>query len=281
MLDNYHKNTQCKKIFIVGCHDNPHLRRLCGDEDDEPYADERIVLLGVNFDPWSLSFDFPIMHSEHAFRSETLPSEGSNVRFSRNNSSHSRASSTAIFKDIGRLSSPNEQSPSTTSTSMSANHSANTLHSLSTTGAEHRDVNPNRNNGIGKRRVIQYNANHIRLDAPNISPRNAYHWESYQEKYAAGNSKGFCNQLYLTGRCPRRDICRRIHNVALTRGELAIHKYKARLSLCPNGPKCDDFDCYSSHHCPYGLTCRRRSKCKFTTAKFGDLHLSGIDNLVA
>jgi hypothetical protein len=94
-----------------------------------------------------------------------------------------------------------------------------------------------------KRRSILYNAAQQRLDLPNNRSWSMCAQQSYNKKIEQIKPKVFCNEFYLVGDCPR-------------------------------GPSCQNFDCYSSHHCPAGRNCYKGSECLFSNAKsyYGDLH---------
>lgn len=117
-----------------------------------------------------------------------------------------------------------------------------------------------------------YNEDKYRLDPPTQHPARGPAQATYQTKFQAIKPLVFCNDHYLKGRCKRGVNCDKEHEVELTPSEVAIHRYKARTSLCPQGPLCTDCDCYLSHHCPRAL-CTRNENCPFyNTASWGDLH---------
>ncbi|KAI0450959.1 hypothetical protein F5B21DRAFT_408399 [Xylaria acuta] len=119
-----------------------------------------------------------------------------------------------------------------------------------------------------------YNEDKYRLDPPTQHPPRTAAQTTYQNKFQAIKPLVFCNDHYLKGRCRRGVNCDKTHDVELTVAEVAIHRYKARTSLCPQGPLCTDFDCYLSHHCPRS-PCTRSDQCPFYhTANWGDLHYS-------
>lgn len=117
-----------------------------------------------------------------------------------------------------------------------------------------------------------YNEDRHRLDPPTQHPPRGPAQATYQAKFQAIKPLVFCNDHYLKGKCKRGVNCDKEHQVELTPSEVAIHRYKARTSLCPQGPLCTDWDCYLSHHCPRPL-CNRNDNCPFyKTASWGDLH---------
>ncbi|KAI1380364.1 hypothetical protein F4677DRAFT_406576 [Hypoxylon crocopeplum] len=123
-------------------------------------------------------------------------------------------------------------------------------------------------------KVIFYNTDNYRIDSPTQHPPRTPAQTSYQAKFQAIKPSVFCNDFYLKGRCKWGISCDKTHDAELTGPELAIHRYKARTSLCPAGPYCVDYDCYLSHHCPR-MPCSRGDMCPFyDTEKWGDLHLT-------
>ncbi|KAI2628784.1 hypothetical protein GGR54DRAFT_588717 [Hypoxylon sp. NC1633] len=127
-------------------------------------------------------------------------------------------------------------------------------------------------------KVIFSNVDGYRIDSPTQHPPRTPAQTSYQAKFQNVKPSVFCNDFYLKGRCKWGISCDKTHDIELTGPELAIHRYKARTSLCPNGPYCVDYDCYLSHHCPRS-PCTRGEMCPFyDTEKWGDLHL-GKDQL--
>lgn len=116
-------------------------------------------------------------------------------------------------------------------------------------------------------KMIYYNHDNVRLDPPPNFPGLSHPAQAtYNEKLDVLRSKGkvFCNDFYLIGKCRYPDTCNRSHAISLTPEELAIHRYKARTSPCTNGPGCENYDCYLSHHCPgKDGRCTRLPHCKF------------------
>ncbi|KAJ5717452.1 hypothetical protein N7488_003098 [Penicillium malachiteum] len=102
-------------------------------------------------------------------------------------------------------------------------------------------------------RTIEYNHAGQRIDKANKKPADQPAFDTYYKKLQG--IKGFCNYQYLLGTCRRGDQCTNEHDLPLTERELAIHRYRARLGLCANGPTCSDFNCFFSHHCPYVPNC--------------------------
>ncbi|KAI2633313.1 hypothetical protein GGS21DRAFT_520064 [Xylaria nigripes] len=123
-------------------------------------------------------------------------------------------------------------------------------------------------------KFIYYNEDKYRLDTPTQHPPRTPAQASYQTKFQGIKPTVFCNDHYLKGKCKWGVNCDKEHEVELTAAEVAIHRYKARTSLCPQGPLCTDYDCYLSHHCPRAI-CSRSDLCPFyNTANWGDLHYS-------
>ncbi|KAI1337069.1 hypothetical protein F5Y15DRAFT_392261 [Xylariaceae sp. FL0016] len=123
-------------------------------------------------------------------------------------------------------------------------------------------------------KVAYYNVEQCRVDPPTQHPPKGPAQETYQQKFSAIKPSVFCNDFYLKGHCKWGLKCDKTHDVELTKDEVAIHRYKARTSLCPNTPYCADYECYLSHHCPRN-PCKLGSTCPFYRHhKHGDLHLS-------
>lgn len=121
-------------------------------------------------------------------------------------------------------------------------------------------------------KIIDYNYDGCRIDPPTTHPANSPAQSTYKAKLEKVSPNAFCNDQYLVGVCRRTD-CIRVHKVDLTPQEVSIHRYKARTSVCPRGPECDDYDCYLSHHCLKDPKCFRGTACKFANTDYGDLHL--------
>lgn len=127
---------------------------------------------------------------------------------------------------------------------------------------------------------ISYNYDGCRIDPPIKHPANSPAQATYQAKLEKVSPNAFCNDHYLIGKC-RQAHCKRVHDVELTANEVAIHRYKARTSVCPRGPECAEYDCYLSHHCIKDPRCPRMSTCKFAKTDFGNLHLDTNQKLQA
>lgn len=129
-------------------------------------------------------------------------------------------------------------------------------------------------------KTISYNYEGFRIDPPIKHPANSPAQATYQAKLEKVSPNAFCNDHYLIGKC-RQAYCKRIHDVDLTTHEVAIHRYKARTSVCPRGPECAEYDCYLSHHCIKDPRCPRMSSCKFSKTEYGNLHLDTNQKLQA
>lgn len=128
-------------------------------------------------------------------------------------------------------------------------------------------------------KTMLFNADGRRIDPPTKHPANTPAQNTYQSKLEKVVPNAFCNDHYLVGKC-KRPNCERIHNVELSPQEVAIHRYKARTSVCPRGPiECFDYDCYLSHHCLKDPRCTRGPGCKFTNTEWGNLHLDTNEKL--
>ncbi|KAI1662169.1 hypothetical protein F4813DRAFT_100519 [Daldinia decipiens] len=178
---------------------------------------------------------------------------------------------------IQRTSSPDQQGtalPRASSVISSGN--GGTSISYATAGGvnDHQNVTVKAPKPKKQPKVIFYNSDNYRIDSPTQHPPRTPAQSTYQAKFQAIKPSVFCNDHYLKGRCKWGISCDKTHDAELTGPELAIHRYKARTSLCPNGPYCVDYDCYLSHHCPR-IPCTRGDMCPFShTEKWGDLHLT-------
>ncbi|KAI3321184.1 hypothetical protein HD806DRAFT_198278 [Xylariaceae sp. AK1471] len=164
--------------------------------------------------------------------------------------------------------------PVRTSSSVISSGNGGTSISYATAGgtAEHQNVTVKIAKPKKQPKFAYYNEDKYRLDTPTQHPPRTPAQTSYQTKFHAIKPLVFCNDHYLKGRCKRGVNCDKEHEVELTPAEVAIHRYKARTSLCPQGPLCTDYDCYLSHHCPRPA-CNRSDQCPFyNTANWGDLH---------
>ncbi|PLB48937.1 hypothetical protein P170DRAFT_407754 [Aspergillus steynii IBT 23096] len=295
MLTHYYNNFQCKKIFFAGCHDNGYLHELREYEGDFE-AKQRIVLLETTpAQPAFTSLKFAMTRFDTVFRSEPLQAEPRrNLSPTAMKPATTLASpppaqppSTMPFPSPS-IASPMAPAPVQSPTQESVASSGNGGFSIkyptgtSLSYASAGGANGHQNISIASAkpkppRIIDYNENGQRIDPPNKFPSNPVDQQGYRDKLESIRPKAFCNGLYLVGRCERPGSCPMEHTMKLTPGELAVHRYKARTTLCPNGPECENYYCYLSHHCPHGLNCMRRGDCKFNGTVFGDLHHSSAD----
>ncbi|KAI1129390.1 hypothetical protein F5Y10DRAFT_238512 [Nemania abortiva] len=177
------------------------------------------------------------------------------------------------------VSSPQDKTPpqpqvSTRTSNVINSGNGGTSISYATAGgtADHQNVTVKLAKPKKQPKYAYYNDDKYRLDPPTQHPPRTPAQTTYQTKFQAIKPLVFCNDHYLKGRCKRGMNCDKEHEVELTPAEVAIHRYKARTSLCPQGPLCTDYDCYLSHHCPRPL-CNRSDLCPFYhTANWGDLH---------
>ncbi|KAI1419649.1 hypothetical protein F5Y12DRAFT_209008 [Xylaria sp. FL1777] len=329
LLDHYHKNAQCQKIFIACCHDNGYLhdlRQYAGSTD-------KITLIETTpAEPTFRSLAFPILHFDSVFRSEPLNNETKRIpqvfpfrsrsptqitpgpiapgpiarpiqasyypsetispdpqeQLRPTPSTSSVAASpvqttsdlTTIATDrLQSASLPLEKSlaqsqvTSRTSNVVSSGNGGTSI-SYATAGGttDHQNVTVKVAKPKKPAKYAYYNEDKYRIDPPTQHPPRTPAQLTYQNKFQAIKPMVFCNDHYLKGRCRRGVNCDKEHEVELTPAEVAIHRYKARTSLCPQGPLCTDYDCYLSHHCPRPA-CARNDLCPFYhTANWGDLH---------
>ncbi|KAI1304010.1 hypothetical protein F5Y03DRAFT_384916 [Xylaria venustula] len=324
LLDHYHNNAQCLKIFIACCHDNGYLHDL------RQYAGsaEKINLIETTpAEPGFRSLGFPILRFDSVFRSEPLTNETKrptqNFPFrSRspvqiNPGPIARPIQASYFPSDIISPDPHEQRlPTPLTGSMAASPVQSTSDTTTVAGARlqpfssppglqlpQSQVNPRTSNVISsgnggtsisyataggtadhqnvtvklakpkkQTKYAYYNAEQSRIDTPTQHPPRTSAQTTYQNKFQAIKPLVFCNDHYLKGRCKWGVNCDKEHEVELTAPELAIHRYKARTSLCPQGPHCTDNECYLSHHCPRTICVKNESCCFYNTEKWGDLH---------
>ncbi|KAL7622239.1 hypothetical protein AAE478_007742 [Parahypoxylon ruwenzoriense] len=324
MLSYYHRNFQCKKIFLAGCcHDNGYLHDLRDYTGD---SDNRIALLETTLaEPGFRSLGFPILRFDEVFRSEPLNNEMKRIPLvmptrtrsppypppgfgpgpiarpvqpiqrpsatipptpqeQRSSSTPTPILSSATVKSVSPVqssSTPEQETPQLLAQpprapSVISSGNGGTSISYATAGGanDHQNVTVKAPKPKKQPRIIFYNADNYRIDPPTQHPPRTPAQTSYQAKFQSIKPSVFCNDYYLKGRCKWGISCDKTHDAELTVPELAIHRYKARTSLCPAGPYCVDYDCYLSHHCPR-VPCTRGDMCPFyCTEKWGDLHLT-------
>lgn len=163
----------------------------------------------------------------------------------------------------------------TTTTSVISSGNGGTSINYATAGGsnDHQNVTVKAPKPKKQPKVIYYNADGYRVDPPTQHPPRTPAQATYQAKFQSIKPSVFCNDFYLKGKCKWGVNCDKTHDAELTAPELAIHRYKARTSICPSGPYCVDYDCYLSHHC-IREPCTR-DDCQFLeTKRWGDLHLT-------
>lgn len=323
MLSHYHKNIQCKKIFIAGCcHDNGYLHDL---RDYKGLADDRVVLLETTqAEPGFRSLGFPIIRFDEVFRSLPLnneskysaqsapmqpvhahtmpvrlhsPPQGSPEAsrpgpIARPTQSISKPPpTTSPIQQEPRTANPVGTStpspvlstatadskpptrPATTSIISSGNGGMSINYATAGGSHDHQNVTVKTSKPKKQPKVIYYNADGYRVDQPTQHPPRTPAQATYQAKFQSIKPSVFCNDYYLKGKCKWGMNCDKTHDAELTAPELAIHRYKARTSICPAGPYCVDYDCYLSHHCIRDPC--TRDDCQFLeTKRWGDLHLT-------
>ncbi|RYO94208.1 hypothetical protein DL766_002706 [Monosporascus sp. MC13-8B] len=163
--------------------------------------------------------------------------------------------------------------PQTTSVISSGNGGISVNYATAGGSNDHQNVTVKAPKPKKQPKVIYYNADGYRIDPPTQHPPRTPAQATYQAKFQSIKPSVFCNDFYLKGRCKWGVNCDKTHDAELTAPELAIHRYKARTSICPAGPYCVDYDCYLSHHCIRDPC--TRDDCQFLdTKKWGDLHLT-------
>ncbi|GAQ08487.1 hypothetical protein ALT_5808 [Aspergillus lentulus] len=310
MFGHFYKNFQCKKIFFAGCHDNGYLHDL------REYAGEsgrqRIVLLETT--PAQSAFSqlgFEMTRFDSVFRSDFLgsppvpPASLTALRIQPMTTAPADSGVTTqpaiappstVTKEspIARPATTNTvrtNSPAVAPPERQASPAVGTVVSSGNGGvsikyptyASAGGANGHHNVVIAASakskapRVIYYNSNGQRIDPPNNRPANPNDHRTYNEKCLRIKPKAFCNEQYLADGCSKGPNCPQEHEIKLTPGERAVHRWKARGSLCSNGPYCENYRCYLSHHCTFGDGCTWGTTCKFKTSRWGDLHHSKVD----
>ncbi|KAH8203721.1 hypothetical protein TruAng_002134 [Truncatella angustata] len=308
MLSHYHKNVQCRKIFVACCHDNGYLHDL-REYSDKTDLQKKIVLVETTpAEPYFQKLGFPIIRFDGVFRSKPLDNETKHpfplpvrsmqpppetglppiapIRQPSITQSIAESTRSAVATSPEQMprfvptpaSTESQPSPAaakveadTVSRTPSVVNSGNggTSISYATAGGASDFQNVSLKTAKNKKLVktILYNYDGCRIDPPTKHPANSPAQSTYQVKLEKVAPNAFCNDHYLVGSC-RRNGCERVHNVDLTPQEVAIHRYKARTSVCPRGPECDDYDCYLSHHCLKDPRCIRGNTCKFANSDY-------------
>jgi len=293
MFNFYHNNIQCKKIFFAGCHDTGYVHDL-EEKRGTGESERRIVLLETTpAEPKFRQLGFPITHFDNVFRNQPLDNETKRSRTWSFDGTPSNDMRTTVASPLtcAALSSKSQTPWRSKAGGKDDEEAENDLGRVSST------VKRSENGGISinyasagkdkdhhnvdisttkseQRRSILYNAAQQRLDLPNNRSWSVDAQQSYNKKIEQIKPKVFCNEFYLVGDCPRGDSCFFDHSKELSREELKIHRYRARTGPCVTGPSCQNFNCYSSHHCPAGKSCYKGPDCLFSEAKsyYGDLH---------
>ena len=105
---------------------------------------------------------------------------------------------------------------------------------------------------------IWLNENGARIDAPRTYSNKA---KKTLDKRLKSRGITLCNAHYL-GTCPNSQ-CALSHSEQLSRDELAVLRYRARILPCYDGLSCRSYDCFYGHTCPYDGNCTFGQKCKF------------------
>ncbi|OAQ89526.1 C-x8-C-x5-C-x3-H type zinc finger protein [Purpureocillium lilacinum] len=292
MLNYYHKDIRCKKIFFIACHDGGYthaLRPYIGDREN------RIVLVETTPAEHNIrNLGLPITRFDNVFRDTPLNNE---TKFSMpppqpqaQQPPPPQSKVTSPPAPIFAAVPPNALTPSTTPTPppsvthrpeativSSGNGGVSIKHKGSYASAGGANGHQNlavRSTKARPPKTIEFNADNVRLDPPVKMPNGGPAQDSYRKKLQSASMGAFCNSHYLMGYCGSTN-CGREHEMRLTAEELSVHRYKARTSPCHHGPKCMNFDCVLSHHCPQDPYCTRGRECRFSKhAKYGNLHLS-------
>ncbi|KAI1845886.1 hypothetical protein JX265_011219 [Neoarthrinium moseri] len=334
MLSHYHKNLQCKKIFLACCHDNGYLHDL-REYSDRAELNRKIVLVETTpAEPNFKMLGFPVTRFDGVFRTKGLDNETKH-NFSmpvkpvqppeprpapslpppvrqpsvpQNPLDAHRVASSSPDQQQQQLqqqlqqqqpqqqpfsSAPNNDphggSASVASETETASRTPSVVNSgnggtsvsYATAGGNttnHQNISLQTAKSRKLPKTVLYNFEGSRIDPPTTHPANNPAQGTYKTKLEKISPNAFCNDHYLVGTC-RRTSCDRVHNVDLTPQEVSIHRYKARTSVCPRGPECDDYDCYLSHHCLRDPRCTRGNACRFTNTEFGNLHLDTNEKL--
>ncbi|PTU23547.1 hypothetical protein P175DRAFT_0431682 [Aspergillus ochraceoroseus IBT 24754] len=251
MLSYFLRNFQCRKIFFVGCHDAGYIHDL-REHTRDVEAENRIVLVETTpAEPGFATLDLPIERFERVFRSTPFANETKRHSVSTS----VRSEITSIFPTTPK----SHHAPQMTRTYANVG------------GSHHVDIDLNKPDEQ-KPKSIRCNREFQRIDPTIREHRGVGDGLTYKKKKDSIHPRPFCNGFYLAGKCNKTD-CAMEHNIELTPGEIAVHRFKARTGLCSSGPACRSYDCMLSHHCPFGQTCGKGA-CKFKASRWGDLHYS-------
>ncbi|KAJ6446771.1 C-x8-C-x5-C-x3-H type zinc finger protein [Purpureocillium lavendulum] len=298
MLNHYHQDIRCKKIFFVACHDGGYthaLRPYTGDRDN------RIVLVETTPAEQNIrNLGMPIIRFDNVFRDLPLNNE---TKFNAPlppappapQAPQSKVTSppAPVFASVpaGALTPSTTPTPPPSVTHLpeativaSGNGGVSIKHKgsyASAGGAKGHQNLAVRSTKTRPPKTIEFNVDNVRLDPPIKLPSGTAAQDAYRTKLQKAKMGAFCNSHYLGGYCGSPS-CGREHEMRLSAEELAIHRYKARTSPCHHGPKCMNFDCVLSHHCPQDPYCTRGRECRFAKhAKYGNMHLSSKEELKA
>ncbi|KAK9793567.1 hypothetical protein SCARD494_06151 [Seiridium cardinale] len=312
MLSHYHKNLQCKKMFVACCHDNGYLHDLREYSDKNDLYRKIVLVETTTAEPLFQTLGFPIIRFDSVFRSRPLdnetkhgsampirpiqPPEPSSLPLVP---ARQPSITQAQIDAITRAAAPASPTPASSESQPSPAPVKADIEAVSRTpsivnsgnggmsisyataggqGGELQNISLKAAKTKKPIKTILYNYDGCRIDPPTKHPANTPAQGTYQTKLEKVSPNAFCNDQYLVGICRRRE-CDRVHNMDLTPQEVSIHRYKARTSVCPRGPECDDYDCYLSHHCLKDPRCARGSACKFTNTDYGNLHLDTNEKL--
>lgn len=324
MLSHYHKNIQCKKVFVACCHDNGYLHDLREYSDTNDQQKKIVLVETTPAEPYFQSLGFPMTRFDGVFRSKPLDNETKHSSVLSMRPMQPPDSATAPFVPLRQSSitqtqidgivsratatpgSPDQQQParyvptpvsaesqpspapakaeleavSRTPSIVNSGNGGTSISYASAGGQAGELQNITLKTAKAKKalKTILYNYDGCRIDPPTKHPAHTPAQNTYQTKLEKVMPNAFCNDHYLVGAC-KRVGCERIHNVDLTPLEVSIHRYKARTSVCPRGPECDDYDCYLSHHCLKDPRCARGNSCKFANTEYGNLHLDSNEKL--
>lgn len=283
MLAQSIKQFQCRKIFFAGCHDAGYMHDLNEYQGDES-TKARIILLETTPAHHSLrGMGYEIASFDRIFRSAPLETAIKQVVSPTSTSSEATQSISQDSTSLGGhgalpLNSPERQSSvgseSQITSSGNGGHSITYLNNSPVTYATAGRANGHQNISLVKTAraplTINRNMKGDRID-PALKPfNNDQAINTYSRKLETIKPKGFCNEHHLVGKCERLS-CKMDHETTLTDQETAFHRSRARQTPCGNGPSCERYRCYLSHHCPWD-PCPYAKGCKFKTTKFGDLH---------
>ncbi|KAK8052377.1 hypothetical protein PG993_003762 [Apiospora rasikravindrae] len=320
MLNHYLRNLQCKKIFVACCHDNGYLHDLREYSDYPELRNRIVLVETTPAEQGFKQLPFDLTSFNKVFRSNTLLNESKRAPASTAFSTASTLPihpfpPPATQPDYGSQRSLPVMSPDKQMPPISAATPPFSDSTASTPATMHADTEPqltqltrtasvlsSGNGGVSisyakaggseslqnidiaakpkkMTKTMLFNSDGHRIDPPTKHPANTPAQQTYQSKLEKVTPNAFCNDHYLVGKC-KRPNCERVHDVDLGPQEVAIHRYKARTSVCPRGPiECFDYDCYLSHHCLKDPRCTRGPGCKFTNTEWGNLHLDTNEKL--